>query len=200
MPFSRLLMSPIGTKRRFSNVRFSFAIGAIADIVREDRPRVFMRHGLAAMPENSAGPFSRGVAARESKHISFLYLLCKHIGALHRRDTGSGTWLLSPRFYGMASREQQQCWIGAGLTNLLEGRVLELTDTIARVELISPAVVPEECNLFFTPDCKVGRKCAVIRQVGSEVLLSIQGRIGPPPAPDDQGTPPKRDPSRFVEI
>jgi hypothetical protein len=100
----------------------------------------------------------------------------------------------------MASREQQQCWIGAGLTSLLEGRVLELTESIARVELSSPAVVPEECNLFFTPDGKVGRQCILVSQVAAEVVLAIKGRIGPLLGGDDQGTPPESDPTRFVKI
>jgi hypothetical protein len=95
----------------------------------------------------------------------------------------------------MPDREQQKCWISAGLTSLLEGRVISLSDSIATVELDVPAAVPEECNLLFTPDGKVGRRCALVRQTGKEVILSIKGRFDPP-APDESASAT----SRIVEI
>jgi hypothetical protein len=95
----------------------------------------------------------------------------------------------------MRSREQQQCWISAGLTPLLEGRVISLSESVATVELDVPAAVPEQCNLLFTADGKVGRRCALVRQSGSEVVLSIKGRIGPADSGESGD-----DSSRFVKI
>jgi hypothetical protein len=46
----------------------------------------------------------------------------------------------------------QPCWIGAGLSNLHEARVLEMTARHVKVHLNEVTSIPEECNLFFTPD------------------------------------------------
>lgn len=91
------------------------------------------------------------------------------------------------------STAQRVCWIGAGLRNLLDGRIQKITETGANIELLTPVAVPEECNLYFTTDCQVGRKCKVISQTGSVVRLSFQGRIEP--MSDRDGDRPNNEPS-----
>lgn len=81
----------------------------------------------------------------------------------------------------------RHCWIGAGLAHLIEARVREISANGAVVLLAVVSPVPEECNLFFTSDCKVGRKCVVVRQEDSEVVLLFEGRIGPAELPDGPG-------------
>ena len=91
---------------------------------------------------------------------------------------------LTRRFHDgllMNSPAGRPCWIGAGLSNLLEAQVRDISATGATVALATVVALPEEeCNLYFTSDCKVGRRCIVVRQEGAELILSFQGRIGPP--------------------
>ena len=76
-----------------------------------------------------------------------------------------------------------------------EGRLIRVSESVATVELESPGAIPEQCNLIFTPDGKVGRRCELMRQSGRTIVLSIKGRIGPPPSDDSAN-----DPSHFVKV
>ena len=74
-----------------------------------------------------------------------------------------------------------------GLSNLLEARVRDISATGAKATLATVVALPEECNLSFTSDCKVGRRCILVRQEGAEADLLFQGRIGPAGNPNQPG-------------
>jgi hypothetical protein len=80
----------------------------------------------------------------------------------------------------MMHSPHQPCWIGAGISNLHEARVLEMTARHVKVHLNEVTSIPEECNLFFTPDFREGRKCFVIEQNGAEVVLAFREGFGVP--------------------
>jgi hypothetical protein len=54
-----------------------------------------------------------------------------------------------------------------------------MSEEVALVELIDEGPPPEVCNLLFTPDGKVARKCQVVRLQGNLVQLAVRERLAP---------------------
>jgi hypothetical protein len=79
----------------------------------------------------------------------------------------------------MLTNDRRACWVRGELGDLVEGRAIELSPRIAKIKLSSASLIPEECNLLFTPDGRVGRRCVLVQQTADHVTLCIVGRIGP---------------------
>jgi hypothetical protein len=56
--------------------------------------------------------------------------------------------------------------------------VLEVSDKTAIVALHEPTPLPAECELYFTFNCTVGRKCRIAERTGDVVSLLFLARIG----------------------
>jgi hypothetical protein len=56
--------------------------------------------------------------------------------------------------------------------------VVHLTENSALVRLEEAVKLPQECDLYFTYNCTVGRRCRVQFQRGEMATLSFLGRIG----------------------
>ena len=67
------------------------------------------------------------------------------------------------------------CWIGAGSnTPLIEARLIQMSDKSATVALLDEADPPSVCNLLFTPDGKVGRRCELVWKMGDIIHLAVK--------------------------
>jgi hypothetical protein len=72
------------------------------------------------------------------------------------------------------------CWITAGSMPLRTATVLEIYNDGALVQLHEPQPLPVECDLYFTFNCTVGRKCCVTHRTSQTVRLSFLEKIGSP--------------------
>jgi hypothetical protein len=71
----------------------------------------------------------------------------------------------------------KRCWISVGLSNLIECMATQISISSATVTLPTHHKLPNEFNLFFTSDCKVGHKCRLVRQSHNELELEVSGPI-----------------------
>jgi hypothetical protein len=78
----------------------------------------------------------------------------------------------------MHSATHTTCWITAGRIPLRAGTVLSITEGQAVVRLSNPEPMPEQCEIYFTYNCTVGRKCVVESQQGDTIALSFLSRLG----------------------
>jgi hypothetical protein len=72
----------------------------------------------------------------------------------------------------------QPCWMEMDTPALLECRLVYISETHAVVLIPEKVKLPQECNLFFRADGKVGRRCYLVRQTADKAELAIMGRIG----------------------
>ena len=70
------------------------------------------------------------------------------------------------------------CWLTAGSMPLRTATVLSTGDKEAVVRLHEIWDVPAECELYFTFNCAVGRRCTVKEREGDIVTLRFTARIG----------------------
>jgi hypothetical protein len=56
--------------------------------------------------------------------------------------------------------------------------VLAVSDKMATVALHDPSPLPAECDLYFTYNCTVGRKCLITKRRGDTVTLAFIARLG----------------------